>query len=248
MNYKFQSLSTRAPKDFEKEHIKDKTAHLLQELKELQKVLYAQSGYSVLIILQGLDASGKDGVVNKVFSGLNPLGVNVAAFKVPTAEELSHDFLWRIHKQVPAKGQITIFNRSHYEDVLVPVVEKQVGNKTIESRYDHINNFEKLLIESNTLVLKFYLHISREEQLQRLTERKTNPEKFWKHSDGDWITSQKWDKYMKAYQDIFKKCNTPHWTIVPSDQNWYKEYIIAASLVDKLKKLDLKYPKLEEGK
>ena len=245
MNYKLESSSTRAPKNVEKDNIKDKTAHLLQELKELQKVLFAQSKYSVLIVLQGLDASGKDGAVNKVFSGLNPLGVDVHAFKAPTEEELKYDFLWRIHQKVPAKGEITIFNRSHYEDVLVPVVEKWIDEKTLKARYDHINNFENLLIEHNTIVLKYYLHISQEEQIERLTERKTNPEKFWKHSDGDWDTSKKWDKYMKAYHDIFRYCNAPRWTVVPADQNWYKEYIITDSLVSQLKKLDLKYPKLK---
>ncbi len=238
-------FSTRAPKDLSKESIKDKTDHLLEELKELQKVLYAQSKYSVLIILQGLDASGKDGVVNKVFSGLNPLGVDVKAFKAPTDEELHYDFLWRIHKEVPSKGEITIFNRSHYEDVLVPKVENFIDEKTISDRYKHINNFEKLLTDNNTLLLKFYLNISQEVQFERLTERKTNPEKFWKHNDGDWETSKKWDKYMKAYEDVFKYCNEPKWTIVPADQNWYKEYIVAETLVKKLKGLDLRYPKLK---
>jgi PPK2 family polyphosphate:nucleotide phosphotransferase len=237
--------STTAPKGIEKKNIKDRTAHLLDELKELQKILFAQSKYSVLIILQGLDASGKDGVINKVFSGLNPLGVDVTAFKAPTEEELKYDFLWRVHKEVPSKGEITIFNRSHYEDVLVPVVEKLIDERTLRSRYDHINNFEKLLTENYTLVLKYYLHISKEVQLERLRERKTNPEKYWKHNDGDWETSKKWEKYMNAYHDVFKNCNTPHWTIVPSDLNWYKEYVIAESLLRNLKKLDLKYPKLK---
>lgn len=247
MSRKVLSISTRAPEALDKETIKEKTAALLLQLKELQKVLFAQSKYSVLIVLQGLDASGKDGLVNKVFSGTNPLGVDVKAFKAPTPEELNYDFLWRIHKHVPSRGQIMIFNRSHYEDVLVPEVEKWIDHKTVKSRYDHINNFEKLLIENNTLVIKFYLHISQGEQHTRLLERKTNPEKFWKHSDGDWETTKKWDKYMDAYENVFAHCNEPHWTIVPADQNWYKEYIVAQTLVNKMKKLDLKYPKLVKG-
>lgn len=245
MNYKLDQISTRAPKSLDKESIKNKTIHLLNELKDLQKILYAQSKYSVLIVLQGLDASGKDGVVNKVFSGLNPLGVDVTAFKAPTEEELEHDFLWRIHKAVPSKGNIMIFNRSHYEDVLVPVVEKWIDTKTLNARYEHINNFEKLLMESNTIILKYYLHISPEEQLERLQERKTNPEKFWKHNDGDWDTSKKWDQYRNCYQQIFSNCNKPQWTVVPSDQNWYKEYMITESLIHRLKKLDLQYPKFK---
>lgn len=226
-----------------KDECKMEMKALHKELLELQKVLYAQGKYSVLVIFQGLDASGKDGAVNEVFSGINPLGCSVKAFKAPSKEELSYDFLWRVHKYVPAKGMIQVFNRSHYEDVLVPKVEEWVNNDVIQNRYFHINNFEKLLQDHDTLVLKFYLHISREEQKQRLQERLTDPKKFWKHNDNDSATSEKWDKYMEAYNLIFSKCNAvAPWHIIPSDVNWYKEYLIAKELVEELKKLDLKYP------
>jgi PPK2 family polyphosphate:nucleotide phosphotransferase len=246
MSSDFLSVSTKAPKSFEKERTRNATKDLLKELQELQKLLFAQSKHSVLIILQGLDASGKDGLINKVFTGLNPLGVDVKSFKAPTDEESKHDFLWRIHRHTPAKGEIMIFNRSHYEDVLVPVVEKKIDGETLKKRYDHINDFEKLLEDHHTIVLKFYLHISPKEQIKRLEERKTNPEKFWKHNDGDWETSKKWDKYMDAYSGIFKNNNVPPWTVVPSDQNWYKEYMVASTLVGKLKKLHLKFPKFQK--
>ena len=234
--------STRAPKGLEKETLKEETKSNALRIHELQKTLYAQSKYSLLIILQGLDASGKDGLVSKVFSGINPLGCFVKAFKKPTEEELDHDFLWRVHQHVPSKGMIHIFNRSHYEDVLVPRVEKYAGMDVIKKRYDHINHFEDLLKANGTTVLKFYLHISREEQLQRLEERKTDPKKFWKHNDGDWETSKKWNEYMAAYEDIFKNCSATPWTIVPSDQNWYKEYLVAKTIKEAIEKMDLEFP------
>ena len=242
---KLSAISTRAPQKLSKEIVKKDTIKLLEEINGLQKILFAQKKYSLLIILQGLDASGKDGLVSKVFGGLNPLGIDITAFKAPSEEERAHDFLWRVHQHVPAKGNIMIFNRSHYEDVLVPRVEKWINQAQLKSRYDYINLFEQLLVdENNTIVLKFYLHISKEEQLERLEERQTNPEKYWKHSDGDAETRKKWDDYMKAYEGIFNHCNMIPWTIVPSDQNWYKEYVVAKTMLTALKKLQLEYPKL----
>jgi PPK2 family polyphosphate:nucleotide phosphotransferase len=242
---KFSKISTKAPEKLDKEETKLKTAKILEKLGELQNILFAQGKYSLMIVLQGLDASGKDGVVKNVFSGLNPLGVDVRAFKAPTEEEKSYDFLWRIHKCVPAKGTIMLLNRSHYEDVLVPTVEKWIDKDRTKSRFQHINNFESLLQEeNNTIILKFYLHISKEKQHEKLLERKNNPEKFWKHSDGDWETSKKWDSYMNAYQDVFAECDKPEWEIIPADQNWYKEYRVAKRVLETLEKLDLKYPKL----
>ncbi len=237
-------ISTRAPKNFDKEKIKAETDLLVQKIGDLQKVFYASSQKGLLVILQGLDASGKDGLVSKVFKGVNPLGCTVHAFKGPTEEELKRDFLWRVHQAIPAKGMIQIFNRSHYEDVLITRVEKWVDDKTAKKRFEHINNFEQLLTDNGTIILKFYLHISREEQVERLTERKTNPEKFWKHNDDDWKTNQKWNSYMNAYNDVFKNCNDPEWTIVPADQNWFKEYIVAKKIYETLQKLKLKYPKM----
>jgi PPK2 family polyphosphate:nucleotide phosphotransferase len=235
-------VDTRAPKEFDKDKTKEATKEYTSSIHELQKVLYAQKKYSLLILLQGLDASGKDGVVSKVFSGINPLGCFVKAFKKPTDDEINHDFLWRVHQYVPQRGMIHIFNRSHYEDVLVPRVENWISKETTQKRFEHINHFENLLKDNDTIVLKFYLHISREEQLKRLQERKENPTKFWKHNDEDWATSLKWDSYMEAYEDVFAHCSNVPWHIVPSDQNWYKEYTIAKTISDAMNQLDLRYP------
>lgn len=236
------SLSTRAPKPFDKEKTKIKTELIKQEIVEQQKILYAQRKHSLLFILQGLDASGKDGLIANVFSGLNPLGCSVFAYKAPTEDELAHDFLWRIHKNTPPRGMIHIFNRSHYEDLLSPVVAGMLDNDKIKARIVDINNFEMVLKNHDTHVVKFYMHISKEEQTERLTERKTNPKKFWKHSDGDWATSKKWDDYMAAYRHIFKNCNSPKWNIIPADQNWYKEYLVAKIVLDTLLELKMTYP------
>lgn len=239
---KLSSISTRAPKGFEKETTKEETKEYLKKLRELQPILFAQAKYSVLIVLQGMDASGKDGVVKSVFSGVNPMGCRVQAFKKPTAEEFSHDFLWRVHQHTPGKGMIQIFNRSHYEDILVPSVHKTIDEDKIKKRFEHINDFERLLTEHGTIIFKFYLHISKEEQESRLEERLADKEKQWKYRDADLAEAKKWDKYMKVYEDIFAKCDTTPWHIVPSDQNWFKEYYIAKTVVEKLESLKLKYP------
>jgi len=238
--------STRAPKEIDKEAIKSKTKDLLEKMGEYQRMLYAQSKYSLLIVFQGVDASGKDGVIAKVFSGLNPLGCGVHAFKAPTPIELSYDFLWRVHKEVPAKGMVKVFNRSHYEDVLVPKVEFLLDESIIKERYGFINTFERLLQHSGTHILKFYLHISPEEQKERLMERTTNPKKFWKHSDGDWNTVKKWDIFMDAYQEIFEHCSEVPWHVIASDQNWYKEFLVAEKIVETLSEMKLEYPKGEQ--
>ncbi|MCR6641448.1 MAG: polyphosphate kinase [Sporocytophaga sp.] len=243
---KLLSLSTKAPKKFQKEKIKKLIPELSEEISYFQKILYAQSKYSLLVILQGLDAAGKDGLISTVFHGVNPLGCDVKSFKAPTKEELSYDFLWRVHKAVPPKGQIYIFNRSHYEDVLVPPVEGWIDKAELKNRFDHINNFEKLLQDNGTVILKFYLHVSKKEQKKRLKERKTNPKKFWKHNDGDWETVKKFDHYLEAYEEIFKQCKAPEWNIIPSDQNWYKEYLVAKKIKETLAEMKLEYPGLEE--
>jgi PPK2 family polyphosphate:nucleotide phosphotransferase len=237
------TISTRAPKEFDKTETKEKTAKVLNNLNELQNVLYAESKHSILVILQGLDASGKDGVIRDVFTAFNPQGITVKSFKVPTPEELAHDFLWRIHIAAPAKGMIQVFNRSHYEDILVTRVHQWCDDETAKKRMNVINEFERLLTEhNNTHILKFYLHISREEQQQRLQERLTDPEKQWKYNERDGEESKLWNDYRRMYEDCFEHCNAIPWTIVPADQNWYKEYVIATALYDLLKKLDLKYP------
>lgn len=242
-----KNKSTRAPKDFDKERTKKKTADMLNELDELQNLLFAEGKHSVLVVLQGMDGSGKDGVIRDVFGVLNPQGVTVKSFKVPTPEELSHDFLWRVHEATPAKGVIQIFNRSHYEDILVTRVHGWCDDDTARKRMKAINHFEQLLTEhNNTHILKFYLHISPEEQHARLTERMSNPGKMWKYNEKDFEEAKLWDKYMKAYEDCFENCNHIPWTIVPADQNWYKEFIIASAVHELLKGLDMKYPGLKK--
>lgn len=246
-NIKLKDISTRAPKDWDKEQTKATTAGIIESLNELQNLLYAESKHAILVILQGMDASGKDGVIRKVFGALNPQGVRVHSFKVPTEEELSHDFLWRVHGVCPPKGSIQIFNRSHYEDVLVTRVHKWIDEKTVKKRIKAINDFEQLLQEHNsTTILKFYLHISPEEQEQRLQERISNPAKQWKYNEKDFEEAKLWDDYRAAYEDCFEQCNDVPWTIVPADQNWYKEYLIAHTLQKALEKLNMQYPGLKK--
>lgn len=241
------NISTRAPKDIDKQQAKEETATLLKELDELQNVLYAEAKHAVLVILQGMDASGKDGAIKKVLGQLNPQGVMVTSFKTPTQEELKHDFLWRVHQHTPEKGMIAVFNRSHYEDVLITRVHKWCDDKTAEKRFDAINDFEKLIaVHNSTSIFKFYLHISREEQKQRFEERLEDPSKGYKYNANDLKEAELWDQYQEMYEDVFKNCDRIPWTIVPADQNWYKEYIIAKTLVKGLRALDMKYPQLDK--
>lgn len=242
-----QDIPTRAPKELDKTEIKKKTETLLEELDELQNLLFAEGKHSVLVVIQGMDGSGKDGVIRNVLGNMNPQGVTVKSYKAPTAEELSHDFLWRIHHHAPARGMIQIYNRSHYEDILVTRVHKWCDDDTARKRMNAINDFEKLLQEhNNTHILKFYLHISPEEQHERLSERMKDPAKMWKYNEKDFEEAKLWDVYMDMYNDCFNNCNTPAWTIVPSDQNWYKEYIIASQLRNVLKELDMKFPGMKK--
>lgn len=242
-----KEISTRAGKEFDKQDTKDKTAKILAELDDLQNLLYAENQHSILIVIQGMDASGKDGVVKNVFTSMNPQGVNVKSYKAPTPEELSHDFLWRIHSHAPAKGVIQIFNRSHYEDILITRVHKWCDDATAKKRMEAINDWEKLLLEdNNTQILKFYLHVSPEEQQERLSERMKDPSKMWKYNANDFEEAKLWDIYMQMYEECFDNCNEPSWTIVPSDQNWYKEYIIASKLRNTLAGFNMQYPGLKK--
>lgn len=243
---RLSDISTRAPKDLDKRTTKEETARLLEELGSLQDLLYAEGKHAVLVILQGMDASGKDGAVKKVFGQLNPMGVQVQSFKVPTEEEKKHDFLWRIHNKAPEKGMIRVFNRSQYEDVLVTRVHRMIDDETAMKRFKAINRFEQLLSEHNsTLIFKFYLHISQEEQQQRFEERLDDPSKQWKYNKNDQAEAQHWDQYMKAYEDVFAECDHIPWQIVPADQNWYKEHLIAKTVTEGLRALDMKYPEIE---
>lgn len=241
---KLSSISTCAPDNLDKEEIKAKTALLREKIAGYQKILFAENKRSLLIIIQGVDASGKDGLIAGVFTGLNPLGVKVAAFKAPGGQEARHDFLWRIHLECPPRGMIQLFNRSHYEDILVPYVNETLEGSALKHRIEDVNAFEKILRHSGTTILKFYLHISRDEQLKRLQERKRNPAKYWKHNDDDWEQRKKWKRYNEAYELLFRKCNEPEWSIIPSDQNWYKEYLVADIVYKTMRKMNLEYPPL----
>ncbi len=242
-----KDIDTNAPENFDKKETKQRLDNVLAELDELQNLLYAESKHALLVVIQGMDASGKDGTVRNVFGKLNPQGVLVKSFKTPTAEELSHDFLWRIHAHAPAKGYIQLFNRSHYEDILITRVHKWIDDKTARLRMDAINRFERLLTDHNdTHILKFYLHISPKEQRQRLEERIHNPAKQWKYNEDDLKEAKFWDDYMTMYEDCFNYCNDIPWTIVPADQNWYKEWVIATAVRDTLKKLKMQYPGLKK--
>lgn len=219
-----------------------------KRLELLQEHLWAEQRRKVLVVLQGMDTSGKDGTIRKVFEGVNPLGVRVAAFKAPSAEELDHDFLWRVHARVPARGELVIFNRSHYEDVLAARVRGFVPEEVWRPRYGQINDFERLLAETGTVVLKFFLHISKKEQKKRLQERLDNPEKRWKFRRGDLEDRALWDEYVRAYEDALSLTSTEHapWYVVPADKKWYRNLVIATVLVDALEKLDLGTPEPEE--
>ena len=243
---KMLAADTRAPKKLNKDKIKKEMQQLLEELDELQNRLYASATHSVLLVIQGMDASGKDGLIRDVLGQLNPQGVTVKSFKAPTAEELAHDFLWRVHAAAPAKGIIQVFNRSHYEDILVTRVNGWCSDELAKKRMQAINDFEQLLqTHNNTIIIKVYLHISKKEQHERLKERMTDPTKMWKYNEKDWAESEKWEAYMNAYEDCFKHCNQVPWHIIPADQNWYKEYLVAKLLVNALKGLKLEYPTLK---
>ncbi len=233
------AISTRAPERVKRDEAEARFADLAVELGELEDLLYAAQRHAVLIVLQGLDTSGKDGTIRKVFREVDPIGCRAVSFKAPTAEELAHDFLWRVHKQTPAKGEMVIFNRSHYEDVLVARVHELVPETVWRTRYDHINAFERLLAESGTVILKFYLHISKEEQEARLLERERDVEKAWKLSASDWIERRSWDAYRAAYEDALMRCSTSWapWYIVPADQKWFRNLAVAEVIVSRLRPL-----------
>ncbi len=223
---------------------KKRLKKLHKQLLELQGLLYAESQHAVLIILQGMDTCGKDGTIRRVMSGINVQGCDVFSFKVPTTDELSRDFLWRAHRSVPSKGKIGIFNRSHYEDVLVVRVHNLVPESVWSQRYQQINDFEKMLVENGTVVLKFYLHISKDEQKERLESRIEDPTKHWKVEASDIRERAYWEDYMQAYEVMLQKCSTEWapWHIIPANKKWYRNLVIAECVVDALKKLDMRYP------
>jgi PPK2 family polyphosphate:nucleotide phosphotransferase len=223
----------------------EEIAHYQKKLWELQELLYAERRHSLLICLQALDTGGKDGTINHVLGAMNPQGCRVAAFKQPSAEEAAHDFLWRAHKAAPSRGEVVIFNRSHYEDVLVVRVHNLVPKETWSRRYDRINEFEKTLVAHDTQILKFYLHISKEEQLKRFKERLDDSSKHWKISEADYKERGFWDEYVNAYQDALSLCSTQYapWFIIPANHKWFRNLVIARIVVEHLETLNMKFPK-----
>ena len=232
----------------DKEEAKAFTAKAVERIKELQYRMFTEDKQSILVVLQAPDAAGKDGLIRKVLGQMNPQGCRTFPFKVPSKKELSHDFLWRIHKATPAKGMVSIFNRSHYEDVLVVRVEDIVPKKIWSKRFEIINDFEKMLAANGTRILKFYLHISPEEQLERFGKRLENREKHWKLNAGDYTARDKWADYREAYEDAISKCNSKHapWHVIPADHKWYRDASVAAILQQTLEDMDPETPPVGE--
>lgn len=225
----------------------EEAADLTKKLERLQDLLHAEHKHKVLIVLQAMDTGGKDGTIKHVFEGVNPQGVRVANFKVPSEEERDHDFLWRVHREVPATGEMVIFNRSHYEGVLVERVHKLVPEDVWTARYDEINEFERTLTEEGTTILKFYLHISKEEQRKRLQDRLDDPTKRWKFSPNDMPERELWPEYMKAYEEVLQRTSTHSapWYLVPANHHWYRNLVVSAVIVKALAKLRMEYPPLD---
>lgn len=240
---KLSDLPTRTKDSVSEDDLKAQNVVLAQRLGDLQDKLYAQKKYGILIVLQGLDAAGKDNTVKHVFDSVNPSGCRVKSFKVPTSEEAAHDFLWRIHRECPEKGMLQIFNRSHYEDVLVPVVNGTLKGKELKQRYAQINAFEQMLTENGTLIFKFFLNVGPEEQKQRLDERLADPHKRYKYNPGDIKVFAQRKKYLKQYDEVFEHCKKAvPWHIIPADDKPYKNYTILKILLRELEKIDIDYP------
>ena len=234
---RLEEIATKQDGGIKREEADALREKLGAELAELQELLYAANGNGLLIVLQGMDTSGKDGTIRSAFGFLHPAGCRVASFKVPTAQEAAHDFLWRVHPQTPGRGEITVFNRSHYEDVLVVRVHELVKPEVWRSRYDRINDFERLLTESGTVVVKFFLHISKDEQKERLLAREQDPLKSWKLAVGDWQERERWDDYQAAYEDAIDHCATEKapWHIIPADRKWFRDIAVLETLVETLR-------------
>lgn len=220
---------------------------LLAELRELQKVLYAQNKHRVLVVVQAMDTGGKDGCIKNVFSGIDPQGIRVQAFKKPSEEELAHDFLWRIHQQVPRNGGLVIFNRSHYEDIIAVRVKKLFPDEVWQRRQRHVLEFERMLAEEGTTIIKIFLHISKDEQKKRLEARLANPGKYWKFNPDDLTDRALWSDFMGAYQEVIGKTSSDiaPWYIVPADRKWYRNLVVAKIMVDTLKGLNMQYPQID---
>ncbi len=235
--FKLRAYDPSDTRGMKRDEAEARTVARREEFAEIQELLYGAAAHSVLIVLQGMDTSGKDGTIRHVLDPINPQGCGVVAFKQPTPTDLAHDFLWRIHPYAPAKGMLGIFNRSHYEDVLIVRVHDLVPKKVWKTRYEAINQFEHHLAASDTIILKFFLHISKEEQRERLLAREKDPTKAWKLAASDWIEREQWDAYQEAYEDALTKCNTKDapWYIVPADKKWFRNFVITETILDTLR-------------
>ncbi len=244
------SIGDFSPEDTEsllKEEVKEEYRRLQDKFAQLQEVFHASKKYALLIVLQGMDCSGKDGAVKKVLSGIDPSGFRVENFKVPTPVEQGHDYLWRVHQKTPQKGEIVVFNRSYYEDVLVTRVHGTIDDETAQKRFKEIRDFEKYLTGNDTVVLKFFLHISKDFQQKKLKERLESPEKNWKFSEADLKERKFWDKYQQCYSDVLSECSTKYapWHVVPANRRWFRDYVILSVIVKTLEALPLEYPIIE---
>ena len=230
-------IPTDADGGLTREKGEERLAELSAEMDELQELLYAAGTHALLVVLQGMDTSGKDGTIRTAFKEVDPQGIHVTAFKVPTEEDLAHDFFWRVHRRTPGRGMIAVFNRSHYEDVIVVRVKGLAPERVWRRRYEQINDFERLLAENDTLIAKFFLHISKEEQERRLRAREVEVEKAWKLSLGDWEERELWDDYQAAYDDALAKCSTSRapWHVVPADKKWFRNLAVAETVVELLR-------------
>jgi PPK2 family polyphosphate:nucleotide phosphotransferase len=243
---KLSEISTKAPSGMNEKETKKQLEELASDIGDLQHVMYAEGKKSLLVVLQGMDASGKDGTTKNVFHACNPIGLDTFGFKKPSEIEFAHDFLWRCHAIAPKKGNLMIFIRSHYEDILIQKVHHWIDDTRREKRMKSINAFEDLLqYDNKTTVLKFYMHISKEEQLRKLQERIDDPKSHWKHNEGDWAEREHWDKYMEAYEYAFNNSEIP-WHIVPADDKWYRNYFVAQKVKETLESFDCKLPTIEK--
>ncbi len=244
------AVDPNTSEDYEKKkHVEDELEHQRQRLQNLQERLYAENKRSLLVVLQAMDTGGKDGTIKHVFGGINPQGCQVWSFKKPSDEELSHDFLWRYHLRTPQRGMISIFNRSHYEDVLIVRVKELVPQEVWQKRYHLINEFEHMLNLNNIRVIKFFLHISKDEQKRRLESRLEDPDKHWKFSSNDIKERQFWDDYQAAFEDAINNCSTDYapWYVVPANKKWYRNLVVARTIADTLEALNPQYPPAEVG-
>ena len=231
-------------KDEIKQHERNITAELVAQIAQLQEMLYAQRQRKLLVVLQGMDTSGKDGTIRALFSQINPMGLRGVTFKAPSIDELAHDFLWRVHRQVPGTGEITIFNRSHYEDVLITIVQDMIDEKECKRRYAHIRDFERMLAETGTVIVKIFLHISKDEQRKRLQERLDDPEKQWKFDEGDVVQRKKWEQYQRAYENAIMATDADHapWYVIPADSKTHRNLLVSTLLLEVMQGLKLSFP------